>query len=192
MAGASVNARNKFGFTSLYFAAIANRNLASFDILLSAGANVNIRDKDGVSLLKAAIMTQATKPEASTVVQLLLASGAEPEVYPGHMFSDILALGKNLIHIMLDLGFGLQCNGEMMKIRHKENPTKDTLHLLDLIKSYAGKLPTLQQGARQVIRSCLVKSNQRGNLMDKVDRLPISKFLRGYVSLETCEWMQEM
>ena len=99
MAGASVNARNESGFTPLYFAAFANRTVARLDILLSAGANVNIRDKDGVSLLKAAIMTQATKPEISSLVLFLLASGAEPEVYPGHMFSDILSLSGRISYI---------------------------------------------------------------------------------------------
>ena len=71
--GASVNIRNKDGWTALMGAAEYNPNPEMITALLAAGADVNAQNKDGwTALMAAAVFNQ--NPE---VITALLAAGAD-------------------------------------------------------------------------------------------------------------------
>tara|TARA_R110000744_G_scaffold369252_1_gene479391 strand:+ start:14187 stop:14357 length:171 start_codon:yes stop_codon:yes gene_type:complete len=51
--GAEIYARDKFGHTALMFAAWENSNLEMTKALLNAGADVNVRSEDRISVFNA-------------------------------------------------------------------------------------------------------------------------------------------
>jgi|GEM_PF-2076862 len=78
--GVNINAKNSYGTTLLYRVTTLEpgcKDLAEF--LLSKGADPNIQDKNGGTVLHS-MVGKDTKPEAVEVVKLLLSKGANPNM----------------------------------------------------------------------------------------------------------------
>ena len=71
--GADVNARDKYGWTPLMYAAEYNLNPEVITALLAAGADVSARDKDGWT----ALMEAALSNPDPLVIMALLKAGAD-------------------------------------------------------------------------------------------------------------------
>jgi ankyrin repeat protein len=80
--GVNVNARDRFGWTPLHYAARTKNpaadpslSTACVKLLIDAGADVNAKDKDGVTPMHRSIFKYPWNVE---MIEVLLAAGAKP------------------------------------------------------------------------------------------------------------------